>query len=253
MDNKMPRYSLGILQVNHDRSHEIGDRFPDDSHRFRDLLDRLEMRFDYRVYMTIGGELPDSPQAHDGFLITGSPLSVLDDSLSWRDDLFAFIRACDAAKTPLIGACFGHQAVAVALGGTVAKRAGGYNVGVEATQFHADKPFMKGAGSALSFHMFHEDEVVALPEDVEVIGASDGCAIASFTKGKHILAVQAHPEFHDSFMRAVLEFSKSAMSEDCHDAALASLAQPTDGAVFAEWMASFLTGKSDGGEGDDVG
>ena len=45
------------LQVNHDRSREIGDRFPDDSHRFRDLLDRLTMRFDYRVYMTIGGEL----------------------------------------------------------------------------------------------------------------------------------------------------------------------------------------------------
>ena len=112
---------------------------------------------------------------------------------------------------------------------------------------------MKGDGSALSLYMFHEDEVVALPEDVEVIGASDGCAIASFTKGKHILAVQAHPEFHDSFMRAVLEFSKSAMSEDCHDAALASLAQPTDGAVFAEWMASFLTGKSDGSQSDDVG
>ena len=121
----MPRYSLGILQVNHDRSYEIGDRFPDDSHRFRDLLDRLEMRFDYRVYMTIGGELPVSPQAHDGFLITGSPLSVLDDSLSWREDLFAFIRACDAAKTPLNGACLGHQSVAQTIGGPATRSNGG--------------------------------------------------------------------------------------------------------------------------------
>ena len=244
----MPRFSLGILQVNHDRSLEIGDRFPDDSHRFRDLLDRLEMRFDYRVYMTIGGELPESPHAHDGFLITGSPLSVLDDSLFWRDDLFGFIRACDAEKVPLIGACFGHQAVAVALGGKVAKRTGGYNVGVEATRFHATKPFMHADQPDLSFYMFHEDEVVALPDDIEVIGRSEGCAIASFAKGDHILAVQAHPEFHDSFMRAVLEFSKSTMSDDCYATALASLARPTDGAVFAEWMAAFLTaGRAEAG------
>ena len=86
----MARFRLGILQVNHDRSREIGDRFPDDSHRFRDLLDQLTMRFDYRVYMTIGGELPADVDEQDGYLITGSPLSV-DDSL-FCDDLLDFIR-----------------------------------------------------------------------------------------------------------------------------------------------------------------
>ena len=97
----MARFRLGILQVNHDRSREIGDRFPDDLHRFRDLLDRLTMRFDYRVYMTIGGELPASVDEQDGYLITGSPLSVLDDSLFWRGDLMDFIRRCDQAKSRL--------------------------------------------------------------------------------------------------------------------------------------------------------
>ena len=74
------------------------------------------MRFDYRVYMTIGGELPASVDEQDGYLITGSPLSVLDDSLFWRGDLMDFIRRCDQAKKPLVGACFGHQAIALALG-----------------------------------------------------------------------------------------------------------------------------------------
>ena len=243
----MSRYRLGILQVNHDRSRDIGDRFPDDAHRFRDLLDRLDMRFDHRVYMTIGGELPQSPDEQDGYLITGSPLSVLDDSLFWRDDLLDFIRACDAARTPLIGACFGHQAVAMALGGTVAKRSGGYNVGVEATRFHRAMPFMDAASPTLSLHMFHEDEVVSLPGDVEVIGTSDNCAIASYVKGDHILAVQAHPEFHDNFMRAVLEYSRASMPEDTYLAAKASLATPTDGARFAAWMAAFLTARGEQG------
>ena len=42
----MKRFRLGILQVNHDKSAEVGDQFPDDSHRFRDLLDRLDMRLE---------------------------------------------------------------------------------------------------------------------------------------------------------------------------------------------------------------
>ena len=38
------------------------------------------------------------------------------------------------------------------------------------------------------------------------------------------------------------------MSDDCYVTALASLAQPTDGALFAEWMAAFLTaGRAEAG------
>ena len=72
---------------------------------------------------------------------------------------------------------------------------------------------------------------------------TEGCAIASYVKGDHILAVQAHPEFDDSFMRAVLEYSKPSMSADLYLAAEASLATATDGAEFAEWIAAFLTGR----------
>ena len=53
----MARFRLGILQVNHDRSREIGDRFPMIA-SFPRSSRQLTMRFDYRVYMTIGGELP---------------------------------------------------------------------------------------------------------------------------------------------------------------------------------------------------
>ena len=112
----MDRIRLGILQVNHDKSESIGDHFPDDAHRFRDLFDALEQRFSYRVYMTIGDEVPESLDEQDAFLITGSPLSVLDEH-SFLPPLYDFIRACDAVRKPLIGTCFGHQAIAVALGG----------------------------------------------------------------------------------------------------------------------------------------
>ena len=236
----MARIKLGILQVNHDKSKEIGDHFPDDSHRFRDLFDELDTRFSYRVYMTIGGELPSDIDEQDAYLITGSPLSVLDDTLTWRDDLFDFIRKCDAAKKPLIGACFGHQAIAMALGGQLGRRDGGYNVGIEQVTFSDTPEFMAPAPDSLAFYMFHEDEVVELPNGCHLIGSSHGCAIASFVKGYHIFAIQSHPEFHDAFMQALLAYTKTHMSSEIHNAALASLHTPTDGPVFAQWCDAFI-------------
>ena len=87
----MKKIKLGILQVNHDKSVEVGDAFPDDAHRFRDLFDQQEDRFQYRVYMTIGGELPQDLSEQDAFMITGSPLSVLDQHI-FTEGLTDFIK-----------------------------------------------------------------------------------------------------------------------------------------------------------------
>ena len=103
----MKKLKLGILQVNHDKSEDIGDRFPDDAHRFRDLFDCLESRFNYRIYMTIGNELPENINDQDAYLITGSPLSVRDHH-SFSDGLYSFIRDCDLNKKPLIGLSLIH-------------------------------------------------------------------------------------------------------------------------------------------------
>ena len=46
----MRRIKLGILQTNHDKSVEVGDAYPDDAHRFRDLFNAHEIRFEYKVY-----------------------------------------------------------------------------------------------------------------------------------------------------------------------------------------------------------
>ena len=230
---------IGILQVNHDKSEAIGDRFPDDSHRFRDLFDELDTRFRYRVYMTIGGELPETPDEQDGYLITGSPLSALDDSLPWLAGLMDFIRDCDRDKVPMIGACFGHQAIARALGGRLVKRGGGYNIGVEPHEFVEVPPCLEMPSAMPAFHMFHEDEVAALPPGCRLMARTAGCNIAGFYKGSHILTLQAHPEFHNDFMSALLDQMASGTETPLLRAARASLSQPTDGAAFAVWAQAF--------------
>lgn len=235
----MNRIRLGILQTNHDKSIDVGDAFPDDAHRFRDLFDQQETRFQYRVYMTIGGEVPQDLEENDAYLITGSPLSVLDKHI-FTEDLMDFIRRCDAAKKPLLGACFGHQAIALALGGVVKKSSQGYNVGVEINAFEQTHPWMKPDRKTLSLYMFHEDYVAQLPEGCEGLASTPHCANAGFTKGNHILTTQAHPEFSHAFMSCVMRATESAIPETHFATAWKSLEQQPQGSTYADWCTHFF-------------
>jgi len=237
----MKRIKLGILQTNHDKSVEVGDAFPDDAHRFRDLFDRQDDRFQYQVYMTIGGEVPDSLDEQDAFMITGSPLSVLDQHI-FSDDLTEFIQRCDLARKPLMGACFGHQAIALALGGKVQRSNDGYNVGIETTRFHHARKWMTPKIDSLPLYVFHEDQVVELPEDCELLGSSDNCKIASFAKGDHIFTTQAHPEFSHEFMACVLGFTEKKMPVDDVNRAWQSMELEQQGHVFGAWSTNFFKG-----------
>jgi GMP synthase-like glutamine amidotransferase len=234
----MDRIRLGLLQVNHDKSDTIGDHFPDDAHRFRDVFDEQDQRFRYRVYMTIAGELPADIDEQDAYLITGSPLSVLDDH-AFLPPLYDFIRACHAARKPMIGACFGHQAIAVALGGRVERAVSGWNVGIDTTRFEGRRDYMQPLDD-LNFYAFHEDQVTVLPEGAERIGVSENCENAAFVIGDHILTTQMHPEFNAPFMEAVLNECDALLGEQVFRSAKDSLNRINDGPRFAQWMTQFL-------------
>jgi len=182
------------------------------------MFDAQYDRYQYRIYMTIGGEVPQDLGEQDAFMITGSPLSVLDQHV-FSDDLMAFIRKCDAAKKPLMGACFGHQAIALALGGRVERLNSGYNVGM---------------------YVFHEDAVTELPEGCDLLGSTAGCKNASFAKGNHIFTTQAHPEFSKAFMSSVLKFTESSIPEEARKAAWDSLEREDEGHVFGLWTTQFF-------------
>lgn len=236
----MKRLKLGILQVNRDRSIEVGDAFPDDAHRFRDLFDAQNQRFTYRVYMTIGGEVPQDVEEQDAYLITGSPLSVLDD-LAFLEPLYAFIRACDAAKKPLMGVCFGHQAIAEALGGNVERTA--WNVGVETVPYGTARSFMASASPpTLKLYTFHHDAVTRMAPGFESLASTEGAEFASTAKGDHIFTIQSHPEFTDPFMRCVLDYTRPHLDAGTYTKAKASLLAQADGDVFAAWMTRFFGG-----------
>ena len=100
-------------------------RYPD---MFVSLLSKADQTLVFDSVALIDGEaLPDVSRC-EAVIITGSPAGVYD-STPWMDPLRVFIREAFATRKPMVGICFGHQIIADALGGQVAKSHKGWGIG----------------------------------------------------------------------------------------------------------------------------
>ena len=85
---------------------------------FTDLFGAVRPDVSFVDYPVVDGTLPRSADEQDAWLITGSVRGVYEDE-PWIHDLLDLVRDLDAARAPTVGVCFGHQAIAQALGGRV--------------------------------------------------------------------------------------------------------------------------------------
>ena len=125
-------------------------------------------------------------------ILSGGPSSVYADGAPTVDpSLFD-------AGVPVLGICYGFQAMAAALGGTVAQT-GAREYG--RTTVHVD-----GAGAVLAgspdeqvVWMSHGDAVHAAPDGFEVLATSAGSPVAAFEdRNRRLFGMQWHPEVKHS-------------------------------------------------------
>ncbi len=237
----LPNLHIAVLLTNNDTS-SFAAHFPNDGQKVVQLLQPLRPYWSYEVVSVKDGVLPESPEAFDGYVITGSPASVNDDSLPWVGQLLGFIRAVHAARQPLVGLCFGHQAVARALGGQVARNAAGWGLGTAATHWQVARPWMQPAQSTTTLMAAHNEQVTRMPEGAVCLGGSDFCPIGSMQIGQHIWTTQFHPEMPLVFMKALLGFLADKLDADTMARAHTSLAKAADAPLFGQWMAQFFDG-----------
>jgi len=230
---------IAVLLTNDDTS-AFASHFPNDGEKVVQLLQPLRPAWTFEVVPVKDGVLPAGPQAFDGYVVTGSPASVNDDRLPWVGQLLAFIRAVHAVQQPLIGLCFGHQAVARALGGQVARHAAGWGLGTAVTHWPQARPWMQPFQGSTTLMAAHNEQVTRMPEGAECLGGSDFCPTGSMQIGQHIWTTQYHPEMPLVFMQALLGYLADKLDAATLDRAHASLQRATDAALFGQWMVQFF-------------
>lgn len=191
------------------------------------------------VYRVLDGELPATTTECDAWLITGSKFGV-NDGLHWIEALSDFVRTLWAEQRPLVGICFGHQLMARALGGTVVKSDKGWGVGLSFNQVIERKPWMQPWQEGLDLLVSHQDQVVVLPEEAQVLASSDFCPYYLIQYGECFLSVQGHPEFCVDYCRALMEMRRDILPAARLRAGRASLNAEADSQLMMQWIASFL-------------
>jgi GMP synthase (glutamine-hydrolysing) len=180
------------------------------------------------------------PRDADAFIITGSSSSVTERA-PWMLRAEHLVRSIVAARVPLLGICFGHQLVAQALGGHVARNPRGREIGTVRLQRIADDPLFAGLPRVVDVNATHVDSVVRLPPGAEILGMTALEPVAAFRVGRSVSAVQFHPEFDADVMRAYLRARAHLIREEGGDPA-ALLARVHEGTRGADMLHNFARG-----------
>ncbi len=193
--------------------------------------------FDFEVWPVVDRRFPSGPEEADGWLVSGSPLGVYE-LHEFLPPLRRLLERIVAAQLPMVGICFGHQAIAQALGGRVEKFAGGWQVGRQTYD-------VAGLGQ-VALNTWHQDQVLEAPPGTEVIAQAPGCAIAGLALGQALRTLQPHPEITSACLRALVDARRGTpgLPEAQLDAAVASVATPDDAKITAAWIARVLRGEA---------
>jgi GMP synthase-like glutamine amidotransferase len=157
------------------------------------LLDAWAARrgFALRTVRADLGELPE-PRDFSFAVALGSSATATGCGPDWVADEIEWLRAADAARVPLLGICFGAQALAAALGGSV-HRLPTPEIGWVTVDSCDAERLPRGPWMA-----WHEDGFTLPPLAYEL--ASNEFGVQSFCHCRH-LAVQFHPEVTRAIVR----------------------------------------------------
>ncbi len=203
---------------------------------FHSVLDTYQLQ----IFPVMKGLFPSSIHNNELYLITGSNRSVYED-IPWIKDLLQWVRKAHDSKAHVTGICFGHQAIAQALGGYVEKYPGGWGTGIRESTV-VDKELEKFFPDKKMHLLYnHHDQVMRLPSNAVPLATSDFCTNEAFRIGNYILAFQGHPEYTIGYERHLLKNHATSEEESVKKRAMESLRNFTpEGASIVRYIVSLM-------------
>lgn len=173
----------------------VGERLAERGYDLDELLVVPAERF---TSPDVEAEFPD-PTTYDLIVPMGAVWSADDEERigQWLLPERDLLRRAHAHGVPVLGICFGGQALAVALGGGVERAPRGEIGWVDV---ETDEPDLVGPGP---WFQFHYDRWLLPPGAVEI--ARNGAASQAFRIGRS-LGVQFHPELTSTTLEAWMRF-----------------------------------------------
>ena len=195
---------IGILQCD-DVMDELQPEFGNYPAMFEALLGEIAPDWEYVTYRVIDGEFPDSVDACDGYISTGSRYSV-NDGYPWIGQLETFVSALAQAGKKYVGICFGHQLLANVMKGRAELSDRGWGVGMSFNQIDIKK----------------------------------FCPYYMLQYGDHMMSVQGHPEFSQPYSSALMARRADRIPAPRGREGQASLAAKVDDRLMMRWIINFF-------------
>ena len=205
---------------------------------FERLLRDAGFQGDVEAFSARHGQYPDSFDAYDVVLLTGSRADAFSKE-SWVVDLCSRVSALLEQKKRLIGVCFGHQLIAHCLGAKVDRAPHGWCLGRHTYTWHEPQYFEEYT-EQVSLLTSHQDQVLELPAGARLLASNSHCPIAAYAMGQQVLCIQPHPEFDPEYSAFLLEKRRAQYGEVVYQEALSGLHSGHDGVRMGHLMLRFI-------------
>jgi len=129
-------------------------------------------------------------------ILSGSEATILERA-SWAAEEIEMVKEAVRQGVSILGSCYGHQLLAVALAGPdCVRRCLEPEIGWITVDILPADSLLGKKGKAWSFTS-HLDEVVGLTDDFQVLASSEKCGVQAFRfRGKPVWGLQIHPEIN---------------------------------------------------------
>jgi GMP synthase-like glutamine amidotransferase len=196
----------------------------------------------FESFVAREGSFPD-PSRFSHLILTGSEASILEPE-PWVAEEADLVRRAVAAGLAVLGSCWGHQLIALALAGPeYVGRCARPEIGWIPIRILDPGGPLGQAGEQPYTFSFHFDEVRNLPGSFEVLAASDLCPVQAMRRrGRQVWGIQCHPEVDIPTGRKFLADMLEAGFKG-RDFILEALAStPRDSGMISRIVAAFLGG-----------